>query len=220
MGCPSSPMSIPPSSWLPASPCAPSLSQEILALPEVGMVQKRGVPATPPHTHMEGWAPSCDSPARGWLHRSRGIGSRTSVTHPSRDTSGGMGRLREEATRGSLQSLAPCPEPWDVCLRLRSGVSTGLRALWTLRSIKWGHQIRGVGCGPIPHHPIHVSPQGAGLRRVRSWGWSSFQGGLPPKPGPSGGCQEAGSMRGARSQSASRGCWDSAGGGGGIISCH
>lgn len=96
---------------------------------------------------------------------------------PFQGTWWGMERLREEATRGSLQSLAPCPEPSDMCL--------------------------GQGCPLVSEHLVPViskvatpdqrcpsiceSP-GAGLRNVRSGGQrSSFPGVLPPRPGPSGG---------------------------------
>lgn len=129
----------------------------------------------------------------------------------------GMGRLREEATRGSLQSLAPCPEPLDMRLQLWSGVSTSLRTLWSLWTIKWPHQIRGVGCACIPPgiggcawHPTCiplVSPQGGRAEKCEKWqGEASSQVVFPARPGPSGCCQEAGSMRGVRSQSASCRC--------------
>lgn len=72
------------------------------------------------YTQTEGCAPSYDSPARGWLHRSRGIMSRTPVTHPPRARGGG---LREES---------PCPVPLDTCPQFRSRVSNGLRALQSL----------------------------------------------------------------------------------------
>lgn len=127
-GSPTSSISAPPFSWLPASPCTPSLSQEIPAVPEVGMVQKRGVPGTP--THVLRARPSCDLPAHVWLHFSDSPGGHMMGV-------GGSGR----------KSLAPYPVPLVPCPQLRSRVSPSPKALGSL----WPRQVRGVCCAPT--HP-------------------------------------------------------------------
>ena len=81
------------------------------------------------HTHPEGRALSCHSPAHGWLH----LGDSSSPGAHG----GGWGSSGRKPGLPCYQCHAQCPQ-------FRPGASTGLEALgpW------WPHQMRGVGCAP------------------------------------------------------------------------
>lgn len=138
------------------------------------------------HTHPEGRASSCHSPAHGWLHL---------CDSPCPGAHGGW-EVQEGSPGSRYQSHAQCPQ-------FRPGASTGLEALESLVATP---DERHWLC-PCLSHPLVPSH-----RRAREIsGRSCFQTGppqpprrprrvFPARPGPSGGCQEAGWVRGVRSQ--------------------